>query len=240
LAAPQVCLTVDVEPDCPPYLWSWRGIEEGMPRLLALFDRERVPVTFFVTGATAERYPDMVAGIAARGHEIGCHGYSHGSFADFGEAEAEREIRATNAILRAFAPVRSFRAPYLRFPERYLPLLAGDGIAIDASRARYKRKEPPNPAVPQVRRLAASVPTSLTRLPAPLRTPILRALRDPVVLFFHPWEFVDLTRAPIPLDCRFRTGQAALDDLAAVIAHFRARGSEFAYVDPEWRAATRP
>ena len=32
----RVSFTVDLEPDCPPYLWTWRGVEEGMPRLLAM------------------------------------------------------------------------------------------------------------------------------------------------------------------------------------------------------------
>ncbi len=234
---PDVYVTVDVEPDCPPYLWTWRGMEEGMPRLLELIDAEAVPATFFVTGATAERYPQTIREIAARGHEIGCHGYSHAAFDTLSEDEARREIVGTNRILRGFAPVRSFRAPYLRFPERFLPLLAADGIANDASRARYKRKEPANPGFPGIRRLSASIPTSLMRMPALIRTPLLSALRDPVVLFVHPWEFVDLTRASIPFDCRFRTGRPALDDLRATIAFFRRRGARFRYVDPEREAA---
>lgn len=234
---PDVYVTVDVEPDCPPYLWTWRGMEEGMPRLLDLIDAEAIPATFFVTGATTERYPDTIRAIAARGHEIGCHGYSHAAFDTLSEEEARREIAETNRILRTFAAVRSFRAPYLRFPERFLPLLAQDGIANDASRARYKRKQPPNPGFPGIRRLSASIPTSLTRLPALIRAPLLSALRDPVVLFVHPWEFVDLTRAPIPFDCRFRTGQPALDDLSATIAFFRRRGARFRYVDPERETA---
>lgn len=235
MVALKVYLTIDVEPDCPPYLWTWRGMEEGMPRLLELLDREQVPVTFFVTGATAERYPETVRGIVARGHEIGCHGYSHRPFPDLSEPEAREEIRSSNRVLRGFAPVRSFRAPYLRLPERFVPLLADEGIRFDASRARYKKKERAVAGDPPLTRLEASVPTSLLRLPSPLRAALLRALPGPIVLFFHPWEFVDLTAAPIPYDCRFRTGQPALDDLRETIGHFRRRGAEFSYIDPGWR-----
>ena len=32
-----VCLTVDLEPDCPPYLDGWAGVERGMPQVLELF-----------------------------------------------------------------------------------------------------------------------------------------------------------------------------------------------------------
>ena len=69
-----VYVTVDVEPDCPPYLWTWRGIEEGMPKLVDLFDEEAIPATFFVTGQTADRYPGTIETLVQKEHEIGCHG----------------------------------------------------------------------------------------------------------------------------------------------------------------------
>lgn len=225
-----VYLTADVEPDCPPYLWTWRGIEEGMPRLLDLFSDEAVSGTFFVTGDTAQRYPQVVDAILRQGLELGCHGFSHEGFDTFDEARAQGEITHTNAILRAHGPVTSFRAPYLRFPERFVPLLAADGMTHDASRARYKRKEPRHPGFPAMRRLEASVPTSLTRLPSLLRTPMLMALKRPIVLFVHPWEFIDLTKTAIPFDCRYRTGKPALDDLRAVIRTLRAAGARFRQV----------
>jgi hypothetical protein len=52
-------------------------------------------------------------------------------------------------------------------------------------------------------------------------------MRDPVVFFFHPWEFVDMTKAAIPIDCRFRTGDPALASLRETIAWFRRRGATF-------------
>lgn len=201
-----------------------------MPRLLSLLDEAGVPATFFITGAVAERYPELVAAIAGRGHEIGNHGYSHHSFAEFEEDRARDEIIATSRLLREFAAVVSFRAPYLRFPERFLPILAEDGMKTDASRARYKWKEPASGEAPGVARLAASIPTSLMRLPGMLRNPVLRRLGDPVVLFVHPWEFVDISREPVPYDCRFRTGNPALEDLREVIALYRGMGARFHYV----------
>lgn len=226
-----VYLTADVEPDCPPYLWTWRGIEEGMPRLLDLFAAQSVPGTFFVTGATAERYPGSVEAIVAQRLELGCHGFSHHSFSTFDEARARDEIFRTNRILRSFGKVTSFRAPYLQFPESFVPLLAEDGITHDASRARYKVKAAPNDTVPGMLRLSASIPTSLTRLPALLRNPLLWALKKPIVLFVHPWEFVDLTGSAIPFDCRYRTGAPALADLADVIGHLKDCGARFRRVD---------
>jgi polysaccharide deacetylase family protein (PEP-CTERM system associated) len=46
-------------------------------KLLAIFEQFEVRGTFFVLGWVAERYPQLVRDIAARGHEIACHGFSH-------------------------------------------------------------------------------------------------------------------------------------------------------------------
>ncbi len=229
-SGPDVYLTVDVEPDCPPYLWTWRGIVEGMPALMDIFDTEGVPGTFFTTGATAERHPDCIRGIVDRGHELACHGYSHSSFLKMDEKQAREEITGTNSILRAFAPVTSFRAPYLGFQERFLPILMEDGITVDASRALYKRQEPLLRPAGGPARLAASVTSSVLRLPEMIRNPWLGALKSPVTLFVHPWEFVDLTAERLRYDCRFRTGQPALAALRSTIAFFKDRDARFRLV----------
>jgi hypothetical protein len=66
--------------------------------------------------------------------------------------------------------------------------------------------------------------SSVLRLPRAIRDPWLLSLRDPVVLFVHPWEFVDLTQERLRLDCRFRTGAIALQCLREVIQLFQRRG----------------
>jgi hypothetical protein len=43
-------------------------------RLLDLFDRKNVKVTHFVLGWVAERFPELVKEIDARGHEVASHG----------------------------------------------------------------------------------------------------------------------------------------------------------------------
>ena len=45
--------------------------------LLGLFERYGVHATFFVLGWVAEKLPDLIDHIAARGHEIASHGYAH-------------------------------------------------------------------------------------------------------------------------------------------------------------------
>ena len=227
-APPRVALTVDFEPDCPPYLDStFRGIEQGAPRLLELFAETAVRATYFTTSAVAERYPGAVTALLANGHELGCHGVTHRAFDRLDDAEARWEIEHSALVLRTFAPVTSFRAPYLRFPESYVSLLEEHAFTLDSSLAKYKRsyRAPRRPT--SLTRIPASMTSSVLRLPAFVRDPWLAALRDPVVLFVHPWEFVDLRRERLRYDCRFRTGDVALRCLREVIESFVRRGANF-------------
>jgi len=123
--------------------------------------------------------------------------------------------------------VSSFRAPYLRFPEPYVRLLESADFTLDSSLAKYKSscRAPRLPTT--LARIPASMTSSVLRLPAWIRDPWLLSLADPVVLFVHPWEFVDLTHEDLRYDCRFRTGAVALRCLREVIGLFAERGAEF-------------
>lgn len=52
-------------------------VEKNTDKLLQLFDDQNVNATFFTLGWVAERYPQIVKKIAAAGHEVASHGYSH-------------------------------------------------------------------------------------------------------------------------------------------------------------------
>jgi peptidoglycan/xylan/chitin deacetylase (PgdA/CDA1 family) len=224
----RVSITVDFEPDCPPYLSStFRGIEEGAPALLRLFAEAGIPSTYFTTAEVAERFPDSVRAVVDAGHELGCHGVTHTAFDTLDEPTARWEIEHSAAILRAFAPVTSFRAPYLRFPERYVPLLESASFVLDSSLAKYKRAYYAARVPTTLTRIPASMTSSVYRLPRIIRDGWLLSLSDPVVLFVHPWEFVDLTRETLRYDCRFRTGAFALRALREVIELFQKRGATF-------------
>jgi peptidoglycan/xylan/chitin deacetylase (PgdA/CDA1 family) len=232
----RVCLSVDVEPDCPPYLEGWRGLEEGMPRLLGLLEARGVPGTFFTTGQSAERYPDVVRAVVRAGHELACHGHTHRAFSELDTTEARDELVRSSEVLRAFAPILSFRAPYLRFPATYLPLLEALDFRLDSSQGRYKsdylrERAARGPLPTRLLRVPASVTSSALRLPAPVRDAYLRAQRSPLVLFVHPWEFVDMTREPIPWHCRLGTGAYALAALDETLRSLAARGARFSRMD---------
>jgi len=229
----EVSLGIDVEPDCPPYLATqYRGVVDGLPRILDALDAAGVRTTCFCTGQVAERYPRRIVDVIERGHELGCHGHTHRRFDRIPEAEARREVLLATETLRSFgAPVTSFRAPNLRFPQRYLSLLEEQGYSVDSSQAKYKSEYYRVPARTRLTRIPASMTSSVLRLPRWLRDPWLLALSSPVVLFVHPWEFVDLTRERLRLDCRFRTGDPAFRDVMSVVALFRERGARFVRMD---------
>jgi peptidoglycan/xylan/chitin deacetylase (PgdA/CDA1 family) len=64
----------------------------GARRILRLLEHSGIPATFFVTGHTAETYPEIVREIVAAGHEMGHHGYLHENPISLGSREREREV----------------------------------------------------------------------------------------------------------------------------------------------------
>jgi len=111
------------------------GPRVGVPRLLGLLDHLGVPATFFVPGYIAERHPRMVREIAARGHEIGLHGYLHEKLAYLSEAEEEAILLRSIGILTSIAGVRpiGYRAPWFEINPWTPALLARNGIEYCAS-----------------------------------------------------------------------------------------------------------
>jgi len=232
--------TVDVEQDCPPYLNTWRGMEEGLPQLLAMLAEEHIRATFFTTGDAARRYPDAVQGIVDAGHELGCHGDTHRNFAALTADESDREIADASQSLRRFGPVVSFRAPFLQLPARHLSLLQRHGYALDSSEGRHKRLSASVRVDRGVLRVPASVTSSTLRWPSAVRDRLFARLRATVVLFVHPWEFVDLRRERLRFDCRFKTGAQALDCARSALRFFTARGASFGLMRDFDERSVRP
>jgi peptidoglycan/xylan/chitin deacetylase (PgdA/CDA1 family) len=224
----KVYFGVDVEEDCPPYLNTWRGINEGLPRLLGVVAAEDVRATLFTTGEVARRYPDVIRAAVADGHELACHSNRHGDYRLMTRTEADADIGAASAALRELAPVVSFRAPYLQFPPSFVDLLGRHGYCVDSSEGRHKRLGLTVRREGGVLRVPASVTSLTLRWPAPIRNLLFTQLNDPIVLFCHPWEFVDLRRERLRWDCRVRTGDEALASVQTALRFFKERGGSFA------------
>lgn len=82
-------------------------------RLLDGLEETGTKATFFLCGYRMEQYPDLTAEIAARGHEIGLHGYSHGCMGTMDPETLAEEIDKTASILR---DLTGLRATLLRPP----------------------------------------------------------------------------------------------------------------------------
>jgi peptidoglycan-N-acetylglucosamine deacetylase len=222
--------TCDLEPDCPPYLRGFRGVDEGLPKLLAALGALDIRATFFTTGDVARRYPGAVRAVLSGGHELACHGMSHTAFTEMTREQAWAEIDGSVRILREFAPVTSFRAPYLRFPDAFLDLLEQARFDVDSSQAKYKKAYYDSRRAgvkTSLRRIPASLTSSALRIPRLLREAYVRSVSSPVVLFVHPWEFVDLRKEKLRYDCRFRTGDVAIECVSDVLRGMQRRGARF-------------
>lgn len=83
-------------------------------RLLSLFDKHETRATFFVLGWVAERLPDLIRELEARGHEIAVHGYNHLLLTEISPQEFEDDLaRALKVIEQCGVRSRpvGFRAP---------------------------------------------------------------------------------------------------------------------------------
>lgn len=83
-------------------------------RLLSLFDKHETRATFFVLGWVAERLPDLIRELEARGHEIAVHGYDHLLLTEISPQEFEDDLaRALKVIEQCGVRSRpvGFRAP---------------------------------------------------------------------------------------------------------------------------------
>ncbi|MFC9932199.1 polysaccharide deacetylase family protein [Streptomyces sp. NPDC127190] len=89
--------------------------DAGLNRVLGELARRHEPAAFFLTGDFAHRYPQAVRNIAAAGHGLGNHSYSHPYFKDLTTAGQRREIRAADRALRA-AGAAGALTPFFRFP----------------------------------------------------------------------------------------------------------------------------
>ena len=88
--------------------------EHTSDAVLAVLAEKNVQATFFMIGENMARHPQAAQRIAAAGHELGNHSYSHRRFLLRSPAFIAREIEDTNALIRAagyHGPIH-FRPPY--------------------------------------------------------------------------------------------------------------------------------
>jgi len=98
-----VCLSFDDGPD-----------PDWTPAILDILKSRGIKAAFFIVGSQAEQYPDLVRRIAAEGHEIGNHSYTHANLAKSPEALIKLELNATQRLIESLTGTSTalFRPPY--------------------------------------------------------------------------------------------------------------------------------
>ena len=110
------------------------GAKVAVPLVLDVLERRGVRSTFFIPGRVAERHPERVDEIVARGHEIAHHGYTHTSPTKLSPDEEERELVKGLEALEGFGvEVRGYRSPSWDFSEATLGLLERHGFAYSSN-----------------------------------------------------------------------------------------------------------
>ncbi len=104
-----VALTFDDGPDC---LYT--------PEVLDILYKHQVPATFFLIGEHISGNELLVKEMAASGHEIGCHTFSHPDLTMLSELQIKQEVSRTEKELKRILPdcsIRYLRPPYGRYTE---------------------------------------------------------------------------------------------------------------------------
>jgi peptidoglycan/xylan/chitin deacetylase (PgdA/CDA1 family) len=77
-------------------------VRANTTRILDLLDQRKVRATFFILGWVADRAPELIREVEARGHEIGVHGYNHLLLTEITPEEFDEDLnKALEAIARA-------------------------------------------------------------------------------------------------------------------------------------------
>jgi peptidoglycan/xylan/chitin deacetylase (PgdA/CDA1 family) len=107
------------------------GPSEWTEPILDLLAAHGVSATFFVIGKNVEQRSDVLRRIAADGHEVGNHTWSHPHLArDCDDAGVLLELERTNEVVESIlgTRMRLFRCPYYDVDERIAALAATLGL----------------------------------------------------------------------------------------------------------------
>ncbi|WP_026564805.1 polysaccharide deacetylase family protein [Bacillus sp. UNC41MFS5] len=102
------------------------------PQVLEIFSEAVGKATFFMIGEQMKKYPEVVKQVAALGHEIGNHTFTHPKLSQLSNSECLEEIEQNEKLIEELTgqnPV-VFRPPYLDYNQGTVSLLQQKGYPM--------------------------------------------------------------------------------------------------------------
>jgi polysaccharide deacetylase family protein (PEP-CTERM system associated) len=118
---------------------SFSQVEEATQPILDLLDRYQTKASFFIVGEVAEQNPGLIQSIFQRGHEIGCHTFSHKLVWNLDEKLFQNELKRFQSVMEKILgkiEMKGFRAPCFSIDNRNkwaLRVLLDFGYQYDSS-----------------------------------------------------------------------------------------------------------
>ena len=99
--------------------------KENALKLLEIFRRENIHVTFGYIGANVEKYPDIARSVVAAGHEIANHSYAHLHPEDLTDTSLEHEVLYSQRVIvkKAHYSPKWYWPPFIEYDPR-IPSIA--------------------------------------------------------------------------------------------------------------------
>jgi len=196
----------------------------GLIKIIGLLRKLKIKATFFTTAVFALKYPRLIRRLSEE-NEIACHGYSHES--------GLRDLKKSKEILEKITKkdILGCRMPRLKKPD--FGLLREIGFVYDSSinpillpfrynnlkeKRTYSSKsgiiEIPISSVPLFRFPLFWLSFKNLPLQVFIKLSKFLILKDKYLnIFFHPWEFVNLSKFKLPFYVRKNSGEKMLNRL---------------------------
>lgn len=96
--------------------------EEFIPDMLKTLEENDAHITFFIGGSWAKKNPDILRQIAAKGHELANHSYSHPHPNALSKEKNKEEITKTENLVQEIANVKTtlYAPPYGEYNDTVL------------------------------------------------------------------------------------------------------------------------
>lgn len=219
MTPPKIMITLDVE-ECDIPLEYGHHISfdeqlevsrEGLKKFMKLVDSLGIPITIFCTGVFAKNNPQWVSELNPM-HELASHGFYHASF------DAKKDLKSSKDILEKLSgkKINGFRMARMQYVDELEIKLAGyqyhSSLNPTWIPGRYDHRD--KPTTPFYQHGLWNIPASVTPL---IRIPlfwlafknfplwffiylikICLRKNNFINLYFHPWEFADLSKYPLP------------------------------------------